>query len=468
LREAVLDAYLGGKLEKELDAIHREFGQPETAATIRFVRKWAEKHGAFVRRHTQAAKPPSAVAAVEFISSNSNQLTLILTEDCNLRCRYCVYSGTYKYRRVHSPRRMPPELATHAIDWFIDLISPQLRRDPRKQVYLSFYGGEPLLNLPALRAALKHAQERYPGLLSITMTTNGTHLTEEIVKMLVEHQVHIGLSLDGPQSEHDRERVDRSGRGTHARILKNLKSIRENYPLYWREHLQAFSVYSYKSDLEAVATYFEQNEGIIPRCGRSFLVERGNSTYWQEATDDDYSRLSRSLRRLRDEYKEKLVNNARLRNFTETVAGEPIRAIIFRSRLDDPVLPFLPFGTTCFPGYKIAVEVDGTLNMCERVDGSMPIGHLGTETEQGIDGQRVRNIIDQYQRKVFPACASCCVSRFCTFCYAHALLGGVINPPSGDCATTAVGVKVSLREYVSIMELNPNADLPFSSKEVRL
>lgn len=31
-----------------------------------------------------------------------NQLVFITTEDCNMRCKYCVYSGSYKNMRVHN------------------------------------------------------------------------------------------------------------------------------------------------------------------------------------------------------------------------------------------------------------------------------------------------------------------------------------------------------------------------------
>jgi len=466
-RESALKAYLSGTLEKEGDSVQGGFGQTEGAAAIRFVRKWTERYGAFVRTATPPARPPSAVEAVEWIRRSCTQLTLILTEDCNLRCRYCVFSGLYKYWRVRSWRQMPPELAIRAIDWFASLVSPQLRRNPRARFGLTFYGGEPLLNMVALKGALEHARQKYPELFAPTLTTNGVLLTEKAADLLASHQVHVVVSLDGPQAEHDRERVDSSGRGTHARILENLKRIRQKYPQYWKDHVVSSVVCSYKSDLEAICDFFEKCEDTIPPCAIGSIVDPANGTYWQGATRDDYKRFIERMRRLRDHYNSKIINNLPVDSFSRSIAGHAIICITIRNRLDDPRMPCLPYTGACHPGHKIAVEVDGTLNICERVDGTFPIGRLGVKTDEGIDGERVRSMIDQYQRMVLPSCGSCCVTRICDCCLSRVLAGGVIFRRSRECANTVRAAKSALRDYVSIMEANPNADLPFLPTELR-
>ena len=42
------------------------------------------------------------------------QLILGITEDCNLRCKYCIFSGNYEYMRHHSPKKMTLECAKKA------------------------------------------------------------------------------------------------------------------------------------------------------------------------------------------------------------------------------------------------------------------------------------------------------------------------------------------------------------------
>jgi uncharacterized protein len=364
----------------------------------------------------------------------------------------------YKYNRVHSQRQMSPERAKGAIDWFVDLVRIQIQCNPRRQVGLTFYGGEPLLNMPALRAAVEHVQQKYAGLFNLALTTNGVLLTEDKVDFLATNSVHVVISLDGPQTEHDRERVDISGAGTHARIMNNLHRIRQTHPQYWREHLRLISVYSYKSDFKAVEAFFEQNEGKIPPLFRAQGVSTREGEFWREATSSDYKRFYEGLSILRDQYKQKMIKNLTVLDFVRYTGGNTIFGVAARNRVDDPVTPWLPFAGSCFPGQKIAVGVDGTLDVCERVDGTFPIGRLSGASGEGIDGDRVRSLIDQYQHAVLSSCTDCCVTRFCNFCFASALSGGSINKPPQMCAETEKSAKAALRDYVSILEANPNAD----------
>lgn len=463
LREAALNAFLGGKLDEEAACIQRQFGHPEATAAIQFVKKWKERYGAFCRAQTEPLDLPSTVECLELIRRSSTQLILVVTENCNLRCRYCAYSGSYKYNRVRSPRRMTPELAIHALDWFVDLVRPQLRRNPRKKLFATFYGGEPLLNIATIEAVLEHSQHRYPGLFHYSLTTNGVLLVDKIVHLFERHQVSVVVSLDGPQSEHDRERVDTAGRGTHSRILERLGRVREMYPQYWKDHFLSLPVVSYKSDLNAVVAFFEQNEGKVPRCVRSTLVAREHGTYWQDATRDDYIRLNDGLRRLRDQFKRKIIDNVPVPSFVRALAGNPVVQVALRGRLHDPINPHLPFTGTCFPGYKIAVGVDGTLNVCERVNGTFPIGHLDIEADRGIDAERVRSMIDGYQRVVLPSCPSCPVTRLCNFCMARSVAGGIITRSSDACQATLQSATKCLRDFVSIKEGNPGADVSFGT-----
>ena len=55
----------------------------------------------------------------EFYKTNLNMMTLQVTQNCNLRCKYCVYSGSY-VNRTHMNKRMSVETAIAAIKVFYD------------------------------------------------------------------------------------------------------------------------------------------------------------------------------------------------------------------------------------------------------------------------------------------------------------------------------------------------------------
>ena len=134
---------------------------------------------------------------------NLEVVTLGVTEQCNLRCSYCVYSENYPQRRAHSPQHMSMEVAHQAVDYLREHNSPDI-----KPPWIGFYGGEPLLRFDFIRAVTDYAQQVFPkGSLQYTLTSNGTILNQQMLKFLVDKQINLMISLDGPQHTHDRKRL---------------------------------------------------------------------------------------------------------------------------------------------------------------------------------------------------------------------------------------------------------------------
>ena len=52
-----------------------------------------------------------------YAAKRVKQLTLQVTQQCNLRCHYCAYSGLYTMNRTHCGKRMDFETARKAIDF---------------------------------------------------------------------------------------------------------------------------------------------------------------------------------------------------------------------------------------------------------------------------------------------------------------------------------------------------------------
>jgi len=62
--------------------------------------------------------------------------------------------------------------------------------------------------------------------VTITIASNGTILTEEILSFLIEHKVLFQFSIDGDKEIHDRNRRFKSGNhGSHDLVKKNLQRI---------------------------------------------------------------------------------------------------------------------------------------------------------------------------------------------------------------------------------------------------
>ena len=145
-------------------------------------------------------------------------MVLQLTRTCNLRCAYC-YT---RPRPTTGTDRMPPRTAERAVDvLFTHLPS-------RGPAGVTFFGGEPLTNLPALRAAAVRARElatRTGRDLRFSITTNATSVTSEAAELLASLYARVTVSIDGDRATHDAQRRTSAGRGTYDAVLSNLGAL---------------------------------------------------------------------------------------------------------------------------------------------------------------------------------------------------------------------------------------------------
>lgn len=158
---------------------------------------------------------------------NMGNVILQVTQNCNLRCEYCVYSGSY-INRVHTNKRMSFETAVKTIDF---LAAHSLNCN---EVSIGFYGGEPLLEIELIKKAVSYAKEVFgEKKVNFNMTTNATLLNMDIADFLVQNDFNITISLDGPRNIHNKNRIfANSNKGTFDLIMENIALIREKYPFF--------------------------------------------------------------------------------------------------------------------------------------------------------------------------------------------------------------------------------------------
>jgi uncharacterized protein len=140
---------------------------------------------------------------------------VILTDDCNLCCRYCrgkefetIVTGTDRYDIDSS---LPGELSYDLQDLY-----SFLERDPGACV--TFYGGEPLLRMDLVRTIMDHTKKT-----RFMIQTNGL-LLDELGEEYVNRMETILVSIDGPEAITDYNR----GRGTFLRVMENVRKLRKN------------------------------------------------------------------------------------------------------------------------------------------------------------------------------------------------------------------------------------------------
>ena len=118
------------------------------------------------------------------------------TLDCNLRCWYC-----YENRLKDS------KLTEDTISLVKKNIVAHFETHPYTSLKLSFFGGEPFMNFPAIADLLSFARTFCEGKrirLMADFTTNSTLMTDEMIFFLKDYDCYFQITLDGNRAQHNR------------------------------------------------------------------------------------------------------------------------------------------------------------------------------------------------------------------------------------------------------------------------
>ncbi|MCD6464278.1 radical SAM protein, partial [Candidatus Woesearchaeota archaeon] len=151
-------------------------------------------------------------------------IVLNVTEACNFRCKYCIYSGLYKGERTHSFKSMNLDTALKSLDVLLPHTSDLL--------VVSFYGGEPLLNFNLIKAVTEYLDKNLKGSskkLVYSLTTNGSLLARHL-DFLIEKEFQIAVSIDGPKALHDSRRLYVNGRKSFDDVYSNIELLISKHP----------------------------------------------------------------------------------------------------------------------------------------------------------------------------------------------------------------------------------------------
>lgn len=75
----------------------------------------------------------------DILNNRLYKITIVLDERCNMRCRYCAYSGIYLYNRKHSNKSMTPKVMRQAVDFYFSHSSAIRNLKKMKALYPEYY-----------------------------------------------------------------------------------------------------------------------------------------------------------------------------------------------------------------------------------------------------------------------------------------------------------------------------------------
>lgn len=150
-----------------------------------------------------------------------NSMVILISEDCNLACKYC-YVKNNQYQGKSD--LMDPDVGKKSIDFLIE------RSENQKDLFVYFFGGEPLINFKVLEDiviyALKEGEKKDKH-FHFSLTTNGTLFNDEIIDFIEKHAVTMVISIDGDKIAQNRNRPLSGGGDSYCRVTNNLKKLEQ-------------------------------------------------------------------------------------------------------------------------------------------------------------------------------------------------------------------------------------------------
>ncbi|MBI1930360.1 radical SAM protein, partial [Candidatus Poribacteria bacterium] len=157
-------------------------------------------------------------------------VTLSLIQKCNLGCWYCYQGGdnsTHDGSKI-TKKGFGDNVKTAEI---IAFLQSQCEERNVKRLHFTAYGGEPLLNKPALLEIVKAMQtycKQEEIQWSFDMVSNGSLLNRKTVLELKQYGfVKVQITIDGNRETHNQSRVWRNPKGvvigTYDLIMENLE-----------------------------------------------------------------------------------------------------------------------------------------------------------------------------------------------------------------------------------------------------
>lgn len=331
----------------------------------------------------------------QFEGGQYQTITFCVTEECNLRCKYC-----YMYHK-NNFRRMSFEIAKKSVDYI-------LSTPPRyPSVVWEFIGGEPTLEVELIDKIcdyikMKTYELKHPWFDSymFQIGTNGVlYDNESFQKFIQKNYTHLsmGITIDGTKEKHDLNRVKIDGSGSYDDVIKNV-------PLWLSQFPNATTKVTFASaDLKYL------KDSIVHLWDNGLRLVPANVVFEDVWSDGDDLEYERQLKMLADYVIENELWNEYSVRFFDPAIGHPMGRKEKQSNF-------------CGTGKMLAIDCDGVFYPCIRfldfcIPDSTTSGMTIGNVDDGIDKNKLA-IFENLSMDILNdnECASCPIASGCFTC----------------------------------------------------
>lgn len=355
---------------------------------------------------------------IRYQLANLRQLTFEVTDACNLNCKYCAYGEFYNDYDERENKMMSVSAAIKIIDYLVEFWNSEQNMSAKRNVYISFYGGEPLMNMPFIESVVEYVESLHCKYRNFTfsMTTNAV-LLERYMDFLIKHDFNLLISLDGNEYNNS-YRVNMTGTPAYPIVISNVDKLCRKNPEYFEHKVNFNAVLHNRNSIGEIYDFFKNrynktasigelnNMGIRPDKVKLFQETYRNS---QESLHDseNYEKIEQEMFIKSATYQTVTgfihqYSGFVFRNYTDLLLGKQKKAI--------------PTGT-CIPfGRRMFITVNGKIMPCERIGQQFALGQVTAEAGVELDVEMIADKYNAYFAKLENQCSKCYRSESCIQC----------------------------------------------------
>lgn len=400
---------------------------------------------------------------VETQLANLRQVTFEITDCCSMNCKYCGYGDFYNDYDRRENKMLSVTAAKNLLLRLSGLWKSSLNLSSEQNVYISFYGGEPLLNTAFIREIADFTQtlDAPNRRFTFSMTTNAL-LLEKYMDYLVEKDFRLLISLDGDEAN-TAYRVLHDNTPAYPHILRNVEALRNKYPEYFKTNVNFNAVFHNKNSVSQIYRFFKETFDKIPSIGElntSGIREDKKEEFWSA-----YANVSQNLMQSEDYSfieREMFINLPSIQSMTMFLDKygannfraypELIAAVSTPGNREKVPAQRTPTGS-CYPFAKrLFVTVNGKLLPCERISQHFSLGHVDDHAVT-LNYQAIADMYNRYFDKVRKMCGQCYNLDACSQCIFNMDLEQK-NPSCGGFMNSELFSR-SFFQFISALEKTP-------------
>lgn len=349
--------------------------------------------------------------------ANIKHIGFETTDSCNLKCTYCIYGKFYDNHDIRTDKKIDPKKAKLLIDFLVDKLKSPANTSSENEVFISFYGGEPLLNIEFIKDIVDYTQQlqNHHITFKYMMTTNAIYL-KKYLNFILKYKFIVTVSLDGSERNHAYRNFP-NGNPSFKIVYDTLKNVQKLYPDYFEDCIRINSVIHNLNNQQEIFSFIYHEFGKVPhfstvnRTGVKLDMKEEFDNLIQSKPVDEEEEFTKEMVRILDLGSDKI---NMLQSFIFHYCGNVYETyndlLIKNSNVEH-----LPT-STCMPfSRRIFMTVNNKIFPCERIGHQYALGEVG-ENKVMIDCEDIAKKYNTYYDSLRGLCTYCFHKRHCVLC----------------------------------------------------